>query len=103
MILEVAQIDVRTGTADAFERSLREAVVLLERMQGFHGVELLRSIEVPDRYRLLVKWDRVESHTEGFQKSIAFQHWRNLIGQYFCQLPAVEHMEFVLSKGAEAS
>ena len=102
MILEVAQIDVKVGTADAFEHSLFVAISFLEKVQGFQGVELLRSIEVPDRYRLLVKWDRVESHTEGFQKSIAFQHWRDLIGPYFRQIPAVEHMEFVQRKVAAA-
>jgi heme-degrading monooxygenase HmoA len=100
MILEVAQIDVRAGTAPDFESSIEQAVKLLHAAPGFQGVEVLRSIEVPDRYRLLVKWDCVQSHTDGFQKSSAFQQWRRLIGEFFERTPAVEHMEFLVQQGA---
>jgi heme-degrading monooxygenase HmoA len=98
MILEVAQIDIKAGSASAFETSMQQAVRLLRQVQGFRSYELLRSIEVPDRYRLLVRWDSVESHTSGFQKSALFQQWRGLLGGYFERTPSVEHMEFLATE-----
>ena len=46
--------------------------------------------------------EQIFQKAKGFQKSIAFQHWRDLIGPYFRQIPAVEHMEFVQRKVAAA-
>lgn len=97
MILEVAQIDIKAGSSSAFEISMQQAVRLLRQVQGFRSYNLLRSIEVPDRYRLLVRWDSVESHTHGFQQSALFQQWRGLLGDYFEKTPSVEHMEFLFT------
>jgi len=103
MILEVAEIDIKAGTASNFEASMQQAVRLLGQAQGFRSYELLRSIEVPQRYRLLVRWDSVESHTGGFQKSGLFQQWRGLLAGYFEKTPAVEHMEFLVTGGTDAA
>ena len=97
MILEVAQIDIKAGCASAFEVAMQQAVRLLRQVQGFRSYNLLRSIEVPNRYRLLVRWDTVESHTKGFQQSAVFQQWRGLLGDYFQSTPSVEHMEFLFT------
>jgi heme-degrading monooxygenase HmoA len=97
MILEVAEIDIKAGSMSAFEPALREAVELLHQAHGFQGCEILRSVEVPDRYRLLVRWDSVESHITGFQKSPLFQQWRQLLGGYFARTPSVEHMQYLSS------
>jgi len=98
MILEVAQIDIKAGSANAFETSMQQAVLLLKQARGFRSCELLRSIEVRGRYRLLVRWDSVESHTTGFQQSALFQQWRELLAGYFEKTPAVEHMEFLTAE-----
>lgn len=103
MILEVAQIDIKAGSAGDFEASMQQAVRLLGQAQGFHGYELLRSIEVPDRYRLLVRWDSVASHTDGFQKSALFGQWRGLLAGYFDKVPMVEHMECLGTGGADVA
>jgi heme-degrading monooxygenase HmoA len=42
-------------------------------------------------YRLLVRWDSVDSHCEGFQKSPAFVQWRAWIGPFFSGMPRVVH------------
>ena len=43
-------------------------------------MELQRSIELPHRYRLFVKWDSVENHTDDFRGSTDFAEWRKLVG-----------------------
>jgi len=55
--------------------------------------ELRRCIETRDRYLLLVRWEKLEDHTEGFRGSPLFQQWRAVIGPFFERAPAVEHYE----------
>ena len=68
LILELAVLDVRPGEAEAFERAMREARPLIEATPGFAGIELRRCLEISNRYVLLVSWEKLEDHTEGFRQ-----------------------------------
>ena len=63
MITEHALLDVLPGSAEEFEWAFGEARELISASPGFRGLELLRCLETPSRYLLLVRWDSVESHT----------------------------------------
>lgn len=91
MFLEIAQIDVRPGTEAQFEEGVAKAAPLFQRARGCHGMELQRSVEMPQRYRLIVRWETVENHTVDFRGSSDFQEWRVLVGGFFAAPPAVEH------------
>jgi len=97
MITEIAQIEVKPGTEREFEAAVAKARDVFGRAAGFHGFELHRSIEKPQRYRLLVKWTTVEDHTVGFRGSENFAQWRALVGPYFASPPEVEHTETVVT------
>lgn len=91
MILEVAVLDVRPGRTQAFESAFREAQTIIASMPGFLRHELRRCVERPDRYLLLVEWDRLESHTEGFRGSAAYRRWSELLHPFYDPFPVVEH------------
>ena len=91
MILEIAQIDVKPGSEEAFEAGVEKAVPLFQRARGCEGMELQRSIEKPNRYRLVVRWTTLENHTVDFRGSADFQAWRNLVAHCFETAPEVEH------------
>jgi quinol monooxygenase YgiN len=91
MILEIAQIDVKPGMETDFEAGVKAAAPIFRRAKGCHGMELQRSTEKPQRYRLFVKWDSVEAHTVDFRGSPDFQEWRKLVGHCFAAPPEVEH------------
>ncbi|MDB5312135.1 MAG: Antibiotic biosynthesis monooxygenase [Gemmataceae bacterium] len=55
MILEVAILDVRPGSEDAFEASFREARPIIASIDGYLGLEPQRCVEKPSRYVLLVR------------------------------------------------
>jgi len=97
MILEIAQIDVKTGTEQDFEAAVGKAREAFQRTEGFIGFELHRSIEKPQRYRLLAKWATLESHTVTFRNSENFTAWRALVSPYFAAPPEVEHMQAVVT------
>ena len=91
MVFEIAQIDVKPGENDAFEAGVRAAAPLFKRANGCKSMNLHRSIEKPNRYRLVVEWETLENHTVDFRGSADFQEWRRLVGPYFESPPEVEH------------
>jgi heme-degrading monooxygenase HmoA len=97
MVTEIAQIDVKAGSEKDFEAAVAKARAAFSRSRGFHGFELHRSIEKPQRYRLMVKWATLENHTVDFRGSENFAEWRGLVGQYFASPPEVEHTETVVT------
>jgi heme-degrading monooxygenase HmoA len=96
MILEMAQIDVLSGSEAAFERAVAEAQPLFKAAPGCEGMELHRIVETPTRYLLLVRWATLEDHTVHFRGSEAFEQWRRLAGPHFAAPPQVHHMRQVL-------
>lgn len=91
MILEIAQIAVKAGMEAEFEAGVKKAVPVFQRAKGCKGVELQRSIEKPNRYRLFVRWETVENHTVDFRGSPDFQEWRACVAHCFDGMPEVEH------------
>jgi quinol monooxygenase YgiN len=97
MITEIAQIEVKPGSEKDFEAAVAQAKAAFGRSKGFHGFELHRSIEKPQRYRLMAKWASVEAHTVEFRGSENFAEWRGLVGHFFASPPEVEHTETVVT------
>ncbi len=93
MIMEIAQIDVKPGSEADFEAAVQKAVPLFKASDGCIAMELQRSIEKPQRYRLMVQWNTLEDHTVKFRGSDAFQQWRALVGPHFASPPEVEHTQ----------
>jgi heme-degrading monooxygenase HmoA len=91
MVLEIAQIDIKPGLEAEFETGVTKAAPIFKRARGCKAMELQRSIEKPQRYRLFVKWDTLENHTVDFRGSEDFQKWRKLVGHCFASPPEVEH------------
>jgi heme-degrading monooxygenase HmoA len=91
MVLEVAILNVRRGQSQGFEAAFQEAQRILSASPGYRRHELRRCVETPDRYLLLVWWDSVESHTEGFRKSPSYERWRGLLHGFYDPFPEVEH------------
>lgn len=96
MITEIAQIEIKAGSEADFEAAVAKARDAFGRSKGFHGFELHRSIEKPQRYRLMAKWETVEAHTVDFRGSENFAEWRGLVGGFFASPPEVEHTETVM-------
>lgn len=103
MVLEVAVLDVRPGASPAFEAAFREAQPILAESRGYQRHELRRCLEAADRYLLLVWWDSLESHTEGFRGSPGYRRWRELLHPFYDPFPSVEHYVGVPAAAPSAS
>ena len=95
MILEVAVLQLRPGTSSEYEAAFREAQAFLSASPGYQRHELRKCLEAEDRYLLLVWWDTLESHTEGFRGSAGYERWRSLLHPFYEPFPVVEHYEIV--------
>ena len=97
MILEAAPLSVKPGEYDAFEAAFREAQLIIASMAGYRSHELQRCIEREGQYLLLVRWDSVAAHEEGFRKSPQYQRWKQLLHHFYDPFPTVNHYEQVAS------
>ncbi|SDQ43364.1 Heme-degrading monooxygenase HmoA [Arthrobacter crystallopoietes] len=97
VITEHALLPVRPGQEGAFEAAFREASAIISAMPGFGGLSLSRSIEEGSKYLLLVEWDRLEDHTEGFRGSAEYQQWKKLLHHFYEPFPTVEHYSKVVT------
>jgi heme-degrading monooxygenase HmoA len=93
VILEVAVLDVRPGQREAFEAAFAEAEPLIARAHGHLGHELRRCVEDDHRFLLLVQWETLEDHTEGFRGSEDYQRWRALLHHFYDPFPVVQHYQ----------
>ena len=95
MILEAAPLQVRPGQAHAFEAAFREAQAIIASMSGYRSHQLQRCIEREGHYLLLVEWDTLADHEEGFRKSPQYQQWKLLLHHFYDPFPTVLHYERV--------
>jgi heme-degrading monooxygenase HmoA len=91
VILEVAVLDVRAGEGERFERAFQRAEPLVAAAAGYRRHELRRCVESSTRYLLLIWWDTLEDHTQGFRGSAAYQEWKALLHHFYDPFPVVEH------------
>ena len=99
MILEHAVMEVKPGQEIAFEAAFAEAEGIISSVPGFVSLRLERCVEAPSRYLLLVEWERIEDHTDGFRGSPEYQHWRRLLHHFYDPFPVVEHFATVVRLG----
>ena len=59
--------------------------------------QLSRCIERAGVYLLLVEWERLEDHTEGFRGSPEYQQWRAILHDFYEPFPLVEHFEEIVA------
>lgn len=93
MVLEHAVLEIIPGQEDAFEEAFSTAKRIISAAAGFRSLRLSRCVENRSRYLLLVEWDRLESHTDGFRGSAAYDEWRTLLHHFYNPFPTVDHYE----------
>ncbi len=91
MILEVAILNVIPGQEDAFMKAFDKARHIISKMAGYISHQLKRCVENASRFILLVEWEKLTDHTEGFRGSEEYQEWKGLLHHFYDPFPTVEH------------
>ena len=64
---------------------------------GFVSLRVERCLERPNCFLLLVEWESLADHTEGFRGSAAYEEWRVALHHFYDPFPLVEHFEAVVT------
>ena len=99
-VTEHALLDVIAGREAAFEAAFAIARDIPAESDGFRSLRLLRCVEEPSRYLLLIEWTTLEAHTVGFRGSPLYQRWRELLHHFYEPFPTVIHFETLTEVGA---
>lgn len=91
MIIEHVHLTIRPDQSQAFEVAFKQAKAFIYPMSGLNTLQLIKNIEDEHRYILLVFWDKLEDHTEGFRKSAEYQQWKALLHPFYDPMPTVEY------------
>lgn len=93
MVTEIAHLVIKAGEEGEFEAKVALAKPHFLAAKGCQGMRLVRCIEEPLQYQLMVDWETVEAHMVDFRESDGFEQWRSLVGPHFAQAPTVEHVK----------
>lgn len=91
MIVEHALLQVKPDMADEFHHAMREAKPLITCQPGFRSIKVRPSSEHENLYLLLVGWNDIESHQDGFRKSPEYQQWRALLHDFSDPMPMISY------------
>ena len=97
MITEHALLEVSPGKEAEFVDAMERVKALIANSPGFVSLRVERGVERPGCFLLLVEWQRLEDHTEGFRGSSAYEEWRAALHHFYEPFPVVEHFEAVVT------
>jgi len=90
MIIEHVYLNIKAEQSNVFEAAFHQAKSIIYPMDGLNAVQLIKHTAGDGRYILMIFWDSIEHHTEGFRKSAAYQEWKALLHPFYDPMPTVE-------------
>lgn len=93
MVLEMAVLYVKQDRVAEFQDAFREAEPIISEASGYISHELHHCLEHPNRFLLLVRWNTLEDHTQGFRGSRDYERWKALLHHFSDPFPEVLHYE----------
>jgi heme-degrading monooxygenase HmoA len=97
VITEHALLEVVEGRDDEFIEAMTRAKTIIAGSPGFVSLRVERCIERSRCFLLLVQWETLEDHTDGFRGSPAYEEWRAALHHFYDPFPVVEHFETIVT------
>ena len=86
-----AIVTFETTDAPGFQSALGQVAPALAGAKGYHGHELRRGVEQPERFLLFVDWDAVADHMAWMQ--VNEQALLGAVGPYRASPPDIKHYQ----------
>ena len=104
MILEIADIRIPPGRNADFDAAIRRGIEsVIMRAEGYRQHRVVKGIESPERYMLMIWWQTLEDHTVKFRGGPLFAEWRAIVQPFFAVPPSVEHYSVVTASSGVPS
>jgi len=91
MTTEVIRYKVPAGQAPAIEEVYRKTEPILQNSSHCLGYQLLRGVEEPGNWILLLTWDSVEGHEQGFRQEQGFRAFFGFVKPFLSQVQEMKH------------
>jgi quinol monooxygenase YgiN len=91
MTTEIIRYRISAPNAQAFETAYQRAEPILQGSKHCLGYRLLRGHEEPENWILIIEWDTVEGHEQGFRKEPAFRDFFVLVKPFFNDIQEMKH------------
>lgn len=95
MVTEMALLPVKKAETALFEAAFHKAQEILRIQSGYLGHELLKGVEQGNNYLLLIRWETLEDHTEGFRGGAGYPKWKALLHHFYDPFPEVVHFKSI--------
>ena len=86
-----AVLNIKKDENENFETAFNKAQAIISSAKAYIQHTLLKCMEESGKYLLVVQWQTLEDHTEGFRKSKPYNEWKNLLHHFYEPFPTVEH------------
>ena len=93
MTTEIIRYRNNAANAQAFETAYQKAEPILQGSKHCLGYRLLRGHEEPENWILIIEWDSVEGHEQGFRKEPSFREFFALVKPFFNDIQEMKHYE----------
>jgi heme-degrading monooxygenase HmoA len=97
LIVEHALLHIKRGQSAAFETAMKQAKPLIAASPGFIAIEVRAAAEAQGTYLLIVKWDSIAAHRDGFRKSQRYLQWKALLHHFYDPMPEISYFSEPLS------
>lgn len=97
MIIEHVHLNIKPNQSQNFEQAFQQAKDVIAPMHGLNSVQLIKHVDDEQRYVMIIVWDTLEDHVEGFRKSEAYQEWRALLHHFYDPRPKLEYYQPCIS------
>lgn len=94
MVIEIARIKVKPGSAEEFKAAVREGLKVLRRQPVHQRSWIAQGVEEPETFTLYVEWNSIEEKM-AFRSGPEFPKWREPITPFLAEPPQAMHWDLV--------
>ncbi|MGG1483159.1 antibiotic biosynthesis monooxygenase family protein [Peribacillus castrilensis] len=91
MVIEHAMLTIKEELVEEFVQTINKAFPILTCSEGHLSHKLLRNKEKPTDFILVVHWNGLEDHLDGFVGSANFRKWDSMLRRFFDSHPKFLH------------
>lgn len=90
-VLEIIRYNLPSDKIESFESAYAKAAAYLENSLHCLGYNVIHSIEQPNLFIIIIRWDSVEGHTEGFSNSADLEKFLSYLKPYLDHIVEMNH------------
>jgi len=95
MIIEFTLLHVHPGSEDRFETAFVDALEIIRSAEGYLRHSVLRCVDEPTQYMLIVHWQKKENSTTLFANSGRLKSIKKKLHRFYEMFPATTYYEMV--------